>query len=154
MARKISFFTIKGDKTKNRDAGKVFKLTEMNPMQSHKWAIRAFLALARGGIDIPDDIAASGLEGIASLGMKIFGSMKFEDAEPLLDEMLACVEAVPNPADRSTVTPLFDGSSIEEPSTMFTLHKAVFCLHVDFSELAALYASAVAAGKADGSPST
>jgi hypothetical protein len=155
MARKTSFVTIAGDKEKNRDAGKVFKLTEMPPMQSEKWAIRAFLALARGGVEIPEDIAAQGLMGIAILGQKIFGSMHWSDAEPLLDEMLACVQAVPDPANMAVVTPLFE-SSIDEVTTILTLRKSIFGLHVDFSQLGALYVSAVASSKAAAasSPST
>ena len=150
MARNEKFITITA---KGRDKGKVFKLTEMSPMQAEKWAIRAFLALARGGVEIPEDIAASGLQGIAMLGMKMFGSMKFEDAEPLLDEMLRCVEAVPDPANRGTTTVLFE-SSIDEVKTIFTLRKEALALHLDFSELAALYASASAASQNESSPTT
>jgi hypothetical protein len=150
MARNEKFVTITA---KGRDKGKVFKLTEMPAMQAEKWAIRAFLALARGGIEIPEDIAQTGLQGIAMMGLKMFGSMKFEDAEPLLDEMLGCVEAVPDPANRAVTTSLFE-SSIEDPKTLITLRREVFGLHVDFSELAAPFASAAAASVLARSPST
>lgn len=156
MARRTSFVTIQGDKEKNRDVGKVFKLTEMPPMQSEKWAYRAFLALASGGIEIPEDIAQQGLMGIAQMGIKIFGSMRWPDAEPLLDEMMGCIEVVPDPANRAVTTQLF-GASLDEVSTLMTLRKAIFALHVDFSQLGALYASAVASSKAAdpaSSPST
>lgn len=150
MARKEAFITITAD---GDDKGKVFKLTRMPAMQAAKWAARAFLALARGGVEIPEDIASSGLMGIAMLGMKMFGSMRWEDAEPLLDELFACVQAVPDPSRPELVTKIFE-SSIEEPATIALLHKEAFCLHVDFSKLAAPLTSALAAGKPTSSPNT
>jgi len=151
MARRDVFVTISAE---GRDQGKVFKITEMPALQAEKWATRTFLALARGGVEIPDDIAQSGLPGIATLGMKIFGNMRWEDAEPLLDEMMGCVQAVPDPKRPDLVTKLFDDASIEEIGTYLTLRKAVFGLHVDFSELAAAYRSALAASKSAASPTT
>lgn len=148
--RRTATVTITAD---GRDSGKRFKLTELPAKQAEKWATRAFLALARGGIDIPADIAESGLAGIALFGTKIFGSMKFEDAEPLLDEMMTCVEVQPDPANPNTVTPLFE-SSIEEISTLLKLRTEVIKLHVDFSQLAGHFASAQAASKAAGLQST
>ncbi len=150
MARKEIFVTVTAE---GRDQGKEFKLTEMPAMQAEKWAYRAFLALARGGIEIPEDIAESGLMGVAMVGLQMFGSMRWDDAEPLLDEMLPCVQAVPEPGNHGKVTPLFS-SSIEEPSTLVFLRKQVFGLHVDFSKLVAASTSALAAGKPASSPTT
>lgn len=135
--RKQAYVTIP---IQGRDFGKVFLLTEMSAVKSEKWAIRAFLALARGGIDIPPDIEEAGLMGIASLGVKIFGQMLWADAEPLIDEMFECVRAVPNPQDRSLDTELFE-SSIDDVSTRMFLRKKVFGLHVDFSQLATVWKS-------------
>jgi hypothetical protein len=140
--RKVAFVKITAE---GRDKGKEFKITEMPAMQAEKWAIRAFLALARGGIEIPEDIADQGLAGIAVVGFKMFGSMRWEDAEPLLDEMFACIEAVPEPGNHDKVTSLFE-SSIDEPATNLFLRKQVFGLHVDFSKLVAASKSALAAG--------
>lgn len=150
MARKEIFVAVTAE---GRDKGKEFKLTELPAMQAEKWAIRAFLALARGGVDIPEDIKDAGLMGIAMLGLKMFGSMRFEDAEPLLDEMFQCIQAVPEPGNHGKVTPLYE-SSIEEPATVLFLRKQIFGLHVDFSKLAAASTSALAAGKAASSPTT
>ena len=68
--------------------------------------------------------------------------------------MMGCVQAVPDPKRPDLVTKLFDDASIEEISTYLTLRKAVFGLHVDFSELAAAYKSALAASKSAASPTT
>lgn len=150
MARKESFVTIVAE---GRDKGKVFKLTEMPSMQAEKWANRTFLALARGGIDIPDDIAQSGLQGIARMGFQVFGNMQWADAEPLLDEMFECVQVVPDPTKFELVTKVFE-SSIEEIWTIYTLRRAVFSMHVDFSKLAAASTSALAASRGKSSPTT
>lgn len=150
MARKEVFVTITAE---SRDKGKEFRLTELPALQAEKWAIRAFLALARGGVPIPEDIKESGLMGIAMLGVKMFGSMRWEDAEPLLDEMFQCIQAVPEPGNHAKVTQLFE-SSIEDPTTVLFLRKQIFGLHVDFSKLAAASTSALAAGKAASSPNT
>jgi hypothetical protein len=119
-----------------RDFGKVFQLTEMPAAKAEKWAARAFLALARNGVDIPDNIAEAGLAGIAMLGIKAFGSMNFADAEPLLDEMFQCIAIIPDPAKPQVVRALID-DDIEEIATRLRLRKEVFSLHVDFSKLVA-----------------
>ena len=150
MALKEAFITIAAE---GDDKGKVFKITRMPAMQAAKWGARAFLALARGGVEIPEDIAETGLPGIAILGFKLFGSMRWEDAEPLLDELFACVQAVPDPKRPLVVTQIVE-SSIEEPATIAFLHKEAFALHVDFSKLVAASTSALAASKSTASPTT
>src|SRR5690348_15347201 len=138
MARKVEFVEID---LAGRDKGKVFKLTEMSAAQAERWAMRAFLAMARGGIDVPEDIASAGLAGIAVMGLKAVGAMQFADAETLMNEMFACVEAVPDPTKRAITTQLFD-ESIEEVATRLYLRKRVFGLHVDFSQLVGRLTSA------------
>jgi hypothetical protein len=136
-----------------RDAGKVFLLREMPASQAEKWAARAFLAMARSGIDIPDDVASAGLAGIAAVGLKAIGGLGFAEAEPLMDEMFACVQIVPDPARPGVVRALVE-DDIEEIATRLRLRKEVFGLHVDFSGLAARWTSAPAAGKENALPST
>lgn len=150
MTRKTAYVTIDAE---GRDKGKVFKLTEMPSAQSEKWAMRAFLAMAKGGVEVPDDIAESGLAGIAALGLKTIGLVPWQELEPLMDEMFACVQAVPDPHAPNTVTPLF-AESIEEPATRLFLRKKIFGIHVDFSKLAALSTSASAASLPADSPTT
>lgn len=142
MARKTEIVTIA---LNNRDKGKRFLLTEMPAAQAEKWAMRAFLALARNGVEVPDDIAESGLQGIAALGIKALGAVSWEDAELLADEMFTCVQAMPDDSNDGIVTKLFS-ESIEEPATRLYLRKRIFGLHVDFSKLAAPSKSAGAAG--------
>ena len=135
-----------------RDHGKVFLLQEMPAMKAEKWAIRAFLALARNGVEIPDDLASAGLAGIAAMGIKAFGGMTYADVEPLVDEMFTCVSIIPD-ATRPQVVRALITDDIDEIATLLHLRKEVFALHVDFSKLAAPWMSASAASTApEGSP--
>lgn len=115
-----------------RDQGKAFLLTEMPASKAEKWAARAILALAKSGVEIPKNIEKGGVAGIAVLGLKALMTMNFTDAEPLLDEMMQCVQAVPNPAMPNVIRPLIE-DDIEEVSTRVSLRAEVFALHTNFS---------------------
>lgn len=118
----------------NRDKGKVFKITEMPAMQAEKWAVRVFLALAKAGIDIPDDIASRGLAGVAVVGIKMLGGVAFADAEPLLDEMFRCVQIYPDYHKNSLlVRNLVGQDDIEEIKTITHLRQEVLELHLGFT---------------------
>lgn len=140
MARKSKIVTIEAE---NRDRGKSFLLTEMPPRQSEKWATRALLAFAKtGGNEMPDDfraeLAHAGMAGIAAIGIRAITSINFDDAEPLLDEMLSCVTFVPDltKLDQMTRQPIVRGlidDDIEEVATLLTLRSEVMELHLGFS---------------------
>ena len=130
MARKQATITID---TEGRDFGKTFKIIEMPATQAEKWAIRALLALAKSGVDVPDNIAHSGMAGIAAFGLKAVGGMAFTDAEPLMDEMFGCVFFLPDPSRPQVARALIE-DDIEEISTRIRLRKEVFGLHVNFSK--------------------
>ncbi len=129
MARKESYVTISDE---GRDKGKVFRLTEMNSTPGEKWAIRALLAVARNGVDIDDSVLRSGFQGIAYVGLKALTKIRFEDAEPLLDEMWdTCVRICPNTTDRSVVRGIIE-SDVKEIWTRLMLRWEAIKLHVDF----------------------
>lgn len=133
MARKIQQVTIEAE---GRDKGKVFVVQEMPATQAEKWAMRAFLALVKGGAEIPDDVAEAGLAGLASLGVKALNGMSFSDAEPLMDEMFTCVKIMPDPTRPNVVRDLLE-TDIEEIATRLRLRKEVLALHFDFFTAAA-----------------
>lgn len=135
-----------------RDSGKVFFIREMPATQTEKWAMRAFLALARSGVDVPPNIAEAGWAGIAAIGLKAFGGLGFADAEPLMDEMFACVQIIPDPTRPQVIRALIE-DDIEEVATRLRLRREVFALHADFSRLATLLPSAAVASK-ESLPST
>lgn len=114
-----------------RDQGKAFQLKEMDAFAAEQWAIRGFFALMNAGIDVPANIADMGFAGIAVIGVSALGRVPYEAAKPLLDDMLGCVQIIPDPSKPNVVRALIE-SDIEEVKTLLKLRKAVFDLHVDF----------------------
>jgi hypothetical protein len=115
-----------------RDKDKVFVITEMSAARAEKWAARALLLLVKSGVELPEDVANAGMAGIASAGIQALMNVDFDDAEPLLDEMLTCVQINPDPSRPAIVRNLVDDDT-EEVSTRVWLRQKVFELHVGFS---------------------
>ena len=130
--RKVSNYTVTD---KNRDEGKVFQITEMPADQQERWGARAVLAVMRSGVDIPEELAASGMAGIAQVGLKALAAAQWEDVEPLLNEMMGCLKIIPDPKVPQVARALID-SDIEELSTRLKLRAEIWKLHVDFSQAA------------------
>ncbi|EIQ5674624.1 hypothetical protein LVD86_004793, partial [Salmonella enterica] len=105
MARKEKFITIDGQ---GRDNGKVFHLTEMSASQAEWWAMRAIMAMGRGGVELPDDVRSMGMAALALEGLKALSKIPPEEAKPLMDEMMACIQFVPDPKDHSVRRPLIE----------------------------------------------
>jgi hypothetical protein len=139
MARKESRYSVTDEKS--RDFGKVFLITEMPATQAEAWAYRAILALMRSGIEIPEDVKNSGMAGIASMGLSALSGIRWDDLKPLLEEMMACVQIIPNPKDERVVRRMIE-SDVEEPVTLASLKFEVFKLHTDFFDAASLLKSA------------
>lgn len=138
MARKTLTITIDAE---GRDKGKTFLLTEMPASKGEKWAVRALLALARGGIEVPENIAGLGLAGIAIIGVQALSGLEWELAEPLMDEMFACIQIIPDATRPQVVRGLVEGTGsddIEEVKTRIMLRKEILALHVEFFMDAAL----------------
>ena len=86
--RREKYITITSD---NRDKDKTFYLREMSAVQAEKWAARALLAVSGPGTSIPQ----AGLASLADAGfnlLEMLGNIRWEVAEPLLDEMMTCVQ--------------------------------------------------------------
>lgn len=146
--RREKRFTITAE---GRDKGKVFFLREMAAVPAEKWAARAILALLKSGVELPEGASSSGIAGLAAIGLKAFSRISWEDAEPLLDEMMGCVQVIPQ-----TGVPrhLFE-EDIEEVLTLLTLRKELLELHLGFSIAAKLSSSQTsAADPGTGSSST
>lgn len=111
----------------NRDFGKTFHLTEMPAMVAEKWATKALFALAQSGVDINPGLLNAGMNGLAVIGIQALLNVKFEAAEPLLDQMMACVK-IKEPSITRALTP----DDIEEVKTFFTLRGEVLKLHLGF----------------------
>lgn len=136
MARKTKMITIPRSED-NRDSGKTFLITEMSAAQSEKWALRALGAIANSGMEIPPDVMRLGMGTLVAVGFKGMLTMQFDDAEPLLDEMMQCVVIVPDPKNPAIVRPV-DDEDIEDITTRLMLRSEVFELHTGFSPAAFL----------------
>lgn len=134
MARKTKIVRISEE---GRDKGKSFLITEMPAHQSEKWALRALNAIARSGQDIPPEVLRMGWGALAVVGLRSLLTMSFHEAEPLLDEMLDCVEFLPDPKKPDLVRPL-DDEDIEEMKTRLFLRDEVWEVHTGFSVAAFL----------------
>lgn len=135
MPRKVELLAIEAE---GRDHGKVFKLSEMPAYQGERWACRALLALGKRMPEMPDDLAQLGWMGIVQFGLHSFLSMDYEEATKLLDEMMTCVQFVPDASRPGTVSPLPIFEDIEEVATILKLREEVFKLHTGFSIAASL----------------
>ena len=133
MARKTLQYTVQDE---GRDKGKVFLITEMSASHAESWAARAILALMAGGVELPEGFERFGMAGIAELGIKALSRLKWEDAQPLLDEMWACVQILPNPAKPNIIRALIE-EDIEEVATRVKIRAEIWKLHVGFSQAAA-----------------
>lgn len=128
MARITMNYTVTQE---GRDHGKVFVLTEMPSSRAEAWAYRALLALIAGGVDLPDGFEKTGMAGTAQVGIRALTGLKWEVAEPLLEEMWSCVVFMPDPARPEVKRNLID-QDIEEISTRFLLRTEILKLHMDF----------------------
>ena len=110
-----------------RDAGKKYQITEMSAEAAEWWAFRALQAIA--GADAELNLQAP-LADMAAQGIKALAKVHPDQARPLLDEMMGCVQILV-PATQKP-RPLLDGD-IEDVKTRFMLRKAVMELHLGFS---------------------
>ena len=136
MARKTSGYTA----TDGRDQGKRFLITEMGASQGEAWAARALLALMANNAEIPENFEELGMAGLAELGLRALSSLRWEVLSPLLEEMMACVQIIPDPKKAQVVRPLIE-DDIEEISTRLSLRKEWWSLHMGFLFAVAPFAS-------------
>lgn len=141
MARKELNYTVTDE---GRDKGKLFVITEMSARKAESWAIRALLSLIKNGANLPEGFENNGMAGLAEAGIKALSGLRYDDAEPLLEEMMQCVEIIPDPSRTHIKRQLIE-EDIEEIKTLAKLRMAVLNLHVDFSKAVAPSTSSQAA---------
>jgi hypothetical protein len=121
-----------------RDQGKTFLITEMSAWQAERWALRALLAVFKSETAIPPDLLRGGIAAVAAMGPRVMLGIPYEQAEPLLAEMMGCVTIIPDPT-RPQVTRALVESDVEEVLTLTHLKAEVFGLHVGFSSPAGIW---------------
>lgn len=140
-----------------RDVGKTFVITEMAAGQAEKWALRLFLAMKGTSAEVPPEVMSMGMIAVAWKGLNAFlaAPVKFEDVEPLMDEMFACVAVVRDPKHPEVVTPIASPDDVEEVKTRIWLRGEVLRVHTGFSSADALskFLDAFAAPASQASPS-
>jgi hypothetical protein len=127
MARRIITVTID---RKGRDFGKVFRIEEMPATQAERWATRAFLGMAKSGMEVPDNIMDMGVAGIAAVGIKALSGINIDEADILMGEMMACITIIPDQNKPQVYRHLVEDDT-EEVSTLLKLKQEVLKLHID-----------------------
>jgi hypothetical protein len=134
MPRRETIYTVTDE---GRDKGKRFHLTEMPAKKAEAWAIKLLMAMARHGVPISDAQRDAGLASLAEFGPQALLTIPWEDAEPLLADMMSCVEYYVDPKQPIYHRPLTpDEDEIDEVATRVALRYEVFKLHTDFSQAA------------------
>src|ERR1700751_4084213 len=138
--------------TDGRDKGRAFLLTEMAADQGERLALRALLAISRSGVNVPPQLFDSGWAGLAAMmpylfviGFQGLAGARWEELEPLLAEMMACVQYAPGHGHPPQAIKTGDLCQIEEVKSFLKLRKMVLELHLDPSEAAALQTMGVPA---------
>lgn len=139
MARKDTTVIISAE---GRDKGKKFFIKEMPASQAIRWADRAILALTHAGVQLPNNFRDMGMAGMAIMGLQALMGLNYMEAEPLLDELMTCVQIVPS--ERAAPRPIIVDDDIEEPFTIMYLRAEAFLLHVGFTmaEVQSMWTSA------------
>jgi len=111
-----------------RDTGKVFKIVEMGAVQADRWATKALCLFGRAG----QNISALGKMNIVDL-LSAFSSVQYEEAQPLLDELLACASFKKDGVYVNLKGSMVD-ATIEEWTTLFRLRVEALKLILGFLE--------------------
>ena len=143
MARKEIDITIESE---GRDKGKTFWIKEMSAWDAERWAHRAFFAAMNAGVDIDENIARSGMAGIAAAGLMAFGKVTYEVAQPLLDELLKCVKYRFQPGENGVRNIVME--DIEEAGTILQLRAEALNLHINFPLIVAPWRSTMSSSEA------
>jgi hypothetical protein len=119
---------------KGRDLGKRFLITEMPAAKGEAWAYRALLALIGNNAQLPDGFEKTGMAGLAQIGFRGLMGLPWFTVQPLLDELMECIQIITEPKTNFARALQDDANDIEEIATRMVLKWEVFKLHVDFSE--------------------
>lgn len=109
-----------------------FVIEEMPATKLESWIIRALLLVAGAGIQVPDgaDLRKAGAF-LAERGVSALGTLDYDKAKPLLDELLGCCyRRLDNARQRCTPETL-DGF-VEDVQTIFRLRVEAIKLNLGF----------------------
>ena len=115
-----------------RDKGKTFVIREMSARAIEMWALRAFQALIRGGVELPPGWMRGGMAEFSKLGLEALFKMQYGEAADLMDDLMSCVQIARDPKAPTVFSPI-DDEDIEEMGTRIYLKFEVLELHTGFS---------------------
>lgn len=127
--RKKKTVTIESE---GRDKGKLFVLTEMPAAKAEGLALKIILLLTKSGINIPQNLEDLGVAGLASYGLELLSYIKYDELEPIIDEVWKCVQIQGSNGVTRKLIEDDESGDIEEISTRFFLKKEVISLHLNF----------------------
>lgn len=130
---KLTIPGVRSESFGDRDNGKTFILTEMDAYSGQEWALRALLALASSGAQIPDGALAGGWSGLAPFAFSALLGASYGDLKPLLDEMLGQAQYSHDPKHPAQAINPGPNCPIEEIKTFLVIQKALFRLHTGFT---------------------
>lgn len=127
MARKVEYAEIRDGENVLR-----FKITQMPASKLEDWLYRAVLCLGPA-LELPE---GAGIESIGAAlakdGFSKLGNIKYGEAKPLLDEMLACAERDLGNGQFMPVTLATVDGYIESVQALFQLRVACFKCNLSF----------------------
>lgn len=117
-----------------RDKGRLYLITEFPASKAEKLGIKAFIALKGSDAQIPLEYKELGPIGVAIIGLNVFlrSSVRYADLDPLLDEMMECVQYIPDRKRPESPRALME-ADIMEPKTRYQLRSEIVELHTGFS---------------------
>lgn len=109
-----------------------FIIEEMPATKLESWIIRALLLVAGAGMEVPDgsDLRKAGAF-LADKGIGALGSLDFEKARPLLDELLGCCFRKIDKVKERCTPDTVDGY-IEDVQTLLKLRMEAIKLNLGF----------------------
>ena len=116
-----------------RDRGKIFHLEEMAAYQAFGWGWRAARLMVISGFEMPSEVAEQGIAAVWLAGFWGMIRVNYEEAKPLLDELMGCVQHQPDP--NNTFLRPSTPDDIQELKTIALLQKEALDLSINFSEI-------------------
>lgn len=113
-----------------------FKIREMPAMKLQGWLFRAALILLRGvSINNNGDLVNDAIKLVGEQGIAAFRNVNYEEAKPLLNELLECCSRLDGNVSVKLTADVVDGM-IEDVRTLFALEQEAAAINLSFLKAA------------------
>lgn len=129
------------------------KIRQMPATRLESWIMRVVLLLAGSGVEVPEgaDLQQAG-RMLAAQGLKALGSVDYDKAKPLLDDLLHCCHRVLESGVETPITEATADGFIADVRTLFKLRLEALKLNLDFFGIGDLSPSPRTSGTAEATP--